>query len=70
VYHLVRVVCDRVAYDRDVVAELGGIANGRFDAGMRYETDDDELMDAMLLELQIQISVGEAARTPMHARSL
>src|SRR6266849_11116157 len=32
---------------------------------MRYESDDDELMDAVLLELQIQICVGEATRTPM-----
>jgi hypothetical protein len=32
---------------------------------MRYQPDDDELMDAALLELQIQICVGEAAGTPM-----
>ena len=65
VHHLVRVVCRRIPHHRHVVAELGGIANGRFDAGMRYEPDDDELMDARLLELQIQIGVGEAAPTPM-----
>jgi len=29
------------------------------------EADDDELMDPMLLELQIQIRVGETAGTPM-----
>src|SRR5262245_970711 len=32
---------------------------------MRYLSYDDELMDAVLLELQIQICVGEAAGTPM-----
>jgi hypothetical protein len=32
---------------------------------MRYEPDDDELMDAVLLELQIQICVGETTGTPM-----
>jgi len=32
---------------------LGGKANGRFDAGMRDESDDDELMDTVLLELKI-----------------
>ena len=32
---------------------------------MRYESDDDELMNAMLFELQIQIGIGKAAGTPM-----
>src|SRR5262249_9553608 len=34
-------------------------------AGMCYESDDDELMDAVLFELQIQIGVGKATRKPM-----
>src|SRR5262245_42697023 len=32
---------------------------------MCYESDNDELMDAVPLELQIQICVGEAAGAPM-----
>jgi hypothetical protein len=32
---------------------------------MRDESDDDELMDAVFLELQIQIRVGETTGTPM-----
>src|SRR5262245_50834016 len=32
---------------------------------MRDESDDDELMDAELLELQVQVSVGEATGTPV-----
>src|SRR5215475_10420754 len=32
---------------------------------MRDESDDDELMDAMFLELQVQVGVGEAAGTPV-----
>src|SRR5215831_6499523 len=32
---------------------------------MRDESDDDELMDAMLLKLQVQVGVGEAAGTPV-----
>jgi len=32
------------------------------------EAHDDELMDAVLLELQIQVRVGEAAGTPMFLR--
>src|SRR5262245_49074072 len=47
----IRVIRRRVFDHRDLVAKLGGKANGRFDAGMRYQTDDDELMDAVLLEL-------------------
>src|SRR5262245_35419846 len=32
---------------------------------MRDEPDDDELVDAVLLELQIEVRVGEAARAPV-----
>src|SRR5262249_53492219 len=51
VHLFTRVIRRRVFDHRDLVAKLGGKANGRFDAGMRYQTDDDELMDAVLLEL-------------------
>jgi hypothetical protein len=37
-------------YYRDVVAQLGGIPDSRFDAGMWPSSDDEELMDAVLLE--------------------
>jgi len=63
VHHLVRVVRRRIFHDCDVVAELGGIADGRLQAGVRNEPNHDEPMDSMLLELQIQVSVGEAAGT-------
>ena len=46
----IRVVHGRVSYSRDLVAKLGGIANGRVTAGMCDESDDDELVDAVLLE--------------------
>src|SRR5262245_28618809 len=32
---------------------------------MRDESDDDELMNAVLLELQMQVGVGKAAGTPV-----
>src|SRR5262249_19413194 len=51
VHLFIRVIRRRVFDHRDLVAKLGGKANGRFDAGMRYQTDDDELMDAVLLDL-------------------
>src|SRR5262249_35053602 len=47
------------------IAELSGIANSRFDAGVCDQPDDDELMDAVLLELQVKVGVGEAAGAPM-----
>src|SRR5215472_12564757 len=68
VHRLIRVIHRRVSHHRDLVAKLGGEANGRFDASMRYEPDDDELMDPVFLELQVQIGVGEAAGTPMLRR--
>src|SRR5262249_54218576 len=68
VHHLVRVIRRRVSYHGDLVAEFGGIAHGRFDAGMRDQADDDQLMDAVLLELQIQVGVGETAGAPMFLR--
>jgi len=34
---------------------------------VRDQPDDDELMDAVLLELQVQIGVGKAAGAPMLA---
>src|SRR5216684_1962612 len=65
VHLLIRVIRRRIFYHRDLVAELSGKANGRFDAGMCDESDDYELTDAVLLELQIQICMGEATGTPM-----
>src|SRR5499427_5225791 len=65
VHHLVRVIRRRVLHHGNVITELGGIAHSRFDAGMRNESDDDELMDAVLLELQVQVGVGEATGTPV-----
>src|SRR5262245_41697581 len=65
VHVLIRIVRHCVLDHRDLVTELSGKANSRFDAGMRYLSYDNELMDAVLLELQIQICVGEATGTPM-----
>ena len=64
-HHLVGVIRRRVLDNGDLVAELGGVANGRFDAGMRDQPDDDDLMDTVLLKLQIKVSVGEATGAPM-----
>jgi len=58
---LIRVVRRCVPYHRDFVAELGGIANGSFDTGVRYQANHDELVYAVPLELKIQICVRKTA---------
>ena len=64
-HFLIRVIRSRVFYHRDLVAKLSGITNRCLHARVCDEPDDDELMDAVFLELQIQIRVGEAAGTPV-----
>ena len=68
VHHLIRIICRSVSRHCDPIAKLSCVANGCFDAGMRYQPDHDELMNAMLFELQIQVRVGEAAGVPMFLR--
>src|SRR3984893_13569223 len=61
----VRVIRGRVPDHRDLVTKLDGIADRCLDAGVRDESHDNELVNPVLLELQIQIRVGETAGTPM-----
>src|SRR5262245_14563635 len=49
VHLVIRVIRCRIFYHRDLVAKLGCITNGRLNAGMRDQPDDDELMNTMLL---------------------
>ena len=65
VHFFIRVIRSRVFYHRDLVAKFSGITNSCLHTGVCYESDDDELMDAVLFELQIQIGVGKATGTPM-----
>src|SRR6516225_1974088 len=65
VHLLVRVTRGRVLHHRDLVAKLRAVAYGRLQARMRDESDNNELMNAKLLELQIQIGVGKATGTPV-----
>jgi hypothetical protein len=65
VHFLIRVICGRVFYHCNLVAKLSSKPNSCLHARMCDEPDDDELMDAVVLELQIQISVGEATGTPV-----
>src|SRR5580765_1950858 len=45
VHLFIRVARGRVSHHRDLIPELGGKANGRLDAGVRDEADDDELVN-------------------------
>jgi len=49
VHHFVRVIRRRVPDHGDFVTELGGVADGRFDAGVSYQANYDQPMDAVLL---------------------
>src|SRR5215510_525342 len=55
VHLLLRVTRGRVFDHRDLVAQLSREAHRCLHTGVRYESNDDELMDAVILELQIQI---------------
>src|SRR5262249_57528517 len=68
VHRLVRVARSRMLDHRHLVAELGSEADGGLDTGMGEESDDDESMNAVILELQIQVSVGEATGAPVFER--
>ena len=42
VHRLIRVIRCRIFYHRVTVAERSGKTNGRFDAGLCYDSEDDE----------------------------
>jgi hypothetical protein len=67
VHHLIRVIRDRVSHYRDIVAKLGRVSDGGLDAGVRDQPNDDELLYAVLLELQVKIGVRKTAGAPMLA---
>src|SRR5579871_5655204 len=51
--------------ERDMIPQLHAEAAGRLDAGVRDHADEDEATYAVLLELEVEIGVGEPARSPM-----
>jgi hypothetical protein len=55
----IRIVGSRVLDHCDVVAKLGGKPNCCLHTGVCDEARHDKLVNAVLLELQIQISIGE-----------
>jgi hypothetical protein len=55
----------RVLHQGDVVAELHRKAPCRLDAGVGDHADDDHALNAELLELLVEVRVGEPARPPV-----
>jgi hypothetical protein len=49
----------------DLRPEFGAKAHGRLDARVRNEADDDESMNPVVLQLEVEIGVREAAGTPV-----
>src|SRR4051812_5498217 len=55
----------RVTNQRDMVPKLHRIATGRLDAGVGQQPDNDDVTDAVLLQLLIEIRVREPALSPV-----
>ena len=55
----------RVLHQGDVVAELHAVASGGFDAAIGDQADENDLLDTVLLELGVEIGVGETALRPV-----
>src|SRR3981189_2491807 len=60
---------DRILHQGYVVSEFCGVTHRRVDAGIRLLANHDQLVDTMLLKLEIQVSVGEAAGAPVFLRN-
>src|SRR5208282_1693067 len=60
---------DRILHQGDVVSQLCGVTHRRFDAGIRLLAYHNQLVDAMLLKLEIQVCVRETAGAPVFLRN-
>src|SRR5438270_8262209 len=57
--------CCRIAHQRYVIAELCAAAAGSFDASVRHHSRRDDLFEAALLELEVEIGIGKSVLTPV-----
>jgi hypothetical protein len=55
----------RVADQGHVITELHGEAAGGLNARVGEQADGDDMRDAVLLELKIEVRIGEAALRPV-----
>src|SRR5262245_34252752 len=54
-----------ITNQRDVIAELHRETGRRIDACVGEEPDDDDMTDAVLLQLHVEVGIGEAALPPV-----
>src|ERR1700722_7628118 len=57
--------CRRVLDQGDVVTELHAKTPGGFDATVGDQADENGLLNTVLLELAVEIGIGETALRPM-----
>src|SRR5271167_3409971 len=57
--------CRRVPYQCHVIAEFSAAAGGGLDAGIGQHSYHDDLFDAALLELEIEVGTGKSILAPM-----
>ena len=48
-----------------MIAELRAAAGGRLDAGVRHHSRHDDLFDAALLQLEVEVGIGKSVLAPM-----
>ena len=61
----IRVVRSRILHHGGLISEFGGVANRGLHTRVRDQSNDNEFVNTVFLELEIQIGVGETPGTPM-----
>src|SRR5271166_5958928 len=59
--------CCRIPHQCHVIAEFSATAGGGLDAGIGQHSYHDDLFDAALLELEIEVGTGKSILGPMMA---
>jgi hypothetical protein len=60
-HHFLAEGCRRVSNQRDVVSKLLRVTRGRLGTGIGEQPDENDVTDAVLFQLQIEIGVREPA---------
>jgi len=64
----VRVVGGRILYERDLVPKFSGKANGCLYTRVSDQANNDDSVNAVSLQQQVEIRVGEPTRAPVFRR--
>jgi len=63
---VIGVACGSVLDNRNLVSQIHCRSHGGFKASMGNEPDGNQLLNATLLQQQIEVRIGEPARTPVN----